>query len=176
MDKIIKFDGLDNEFTLLNHSKEFVIEETKEDVLKWYKENCEPDEYDEKDITADYEIRETVVYRGGNDNLIVSSVSRHENGMCELPEIENTIDFVRNVLVDKMRDNKKLIISINQVEGTTLDYDLIFDENLYDELLDSFEEGIAVKVREYVCSSNSENKDIRFYKYRKITNGVMERL
>lgn len=109
------------------------------------------------------------VYKNDEHNNII--IYSYDKG-CSVDSVSGGIrDKAYDYLINELNTNNNVLIDWSQVEGTTSDYNIYYDVD-YKESLDKIKNNT---IREYLYSLIKQN-NAPYYKYRKIKNGVMDKL
>ncbi len=170
---------IDNQFYLLLESNGTMLLENQEDVCAYLQENYSEEEVraieENGGLAAQYENEKYVVYKGGNDTIIVFSVCCYDQEGETLPDIENLMSFVEGCLSKTLQANTKLIVYVSQTFGTALDYVLILDDVLYEQLLKVNALHIVGTIRDYISNSKTDENG-HCWKHAKIIDGEYSKI
>jgi hypothetical protein len=109
------------------------------------------------------------VYKNDEHNNII--IYSYDKG-CSVDSVSGAIrDKAYLYLIYELNTNNNILVDWRQVEGTTSDYDIYYDIN-YDEVLKQITDKTIDKYLETLIKENNAPS----YKYRKIKNGVMDKL
>lgn len=140
--------GVDDKFRLLFAADGIRRTDTAEEMYdRCAYEDESIDEYCdmyEKEVCAAYKSNNgnIMVFRGFGDPMV-------RNG--EPPTIDSMIDFVVDFdpLADELNEDNKLIIYVTELNGSGTHYDRIYDNRLYNKLLNMDGIGIIYEVMSY---------------------------
>jgi hypothetical protein len=123
----------------------------------------------------DYELelfnsrRQFAVYKNDEHNNII--IYSYDKG-CSVDSVSGAIrDKAYDHLINVLNTENNILVDWSQVEGTTSDYSLYYDID-YDEVLKQTTDKTIDKYLESLIKENNAPH----YKYRKILNGVMDKL
>lgn len=174
MDKELKLSNIKKELTLLFESRGTMMTMTKDEVRKWLVEDNGEEEIRELEenggLSASYEKMRNAVYKCDNNNILILSSYCFDQEGETLPDLDDMIPFVDECLAKDLQENKKMIIYVSELSGTTLDYVLIFDDSFYDKVSKINFSNIVGEVIEYINNSKTDEKG-HHWKYAKIING-----
>lgn len=168
MKKEFKISGVDDKFRLLVGAEGTVRTMSVRQMRKMCirngdnPNNCH-DVY-EKEVYAAYKGNRGnfIVFRGFGDPMVCDGVP---------PTVDSMIEFVADFdpLADELNEDNKMIVYVTELNGSGTHYDRIYDNKLYNRLLNLDGLGIVSRVSEYV--RNASNRAGQAYDMAIIKNG-----
>lgn len=184
LDRRIRINGIDSDYRLVFYSNGINRFQTAEEAIEQLLQSVSADNVEEiEEIKSmdydDFEQISYAVYKGDDGNILIFEGYSFEDEISDeraIPKISNMIEFVIECLEKPLKENNHLIIYVSQTYGTTLDYDLVFDEVLYKQINETdIYSMIPGEVLSYICNAKEKSKD-SCYKYGVIKNGKYSRL
>lgn len=118
-----------------------------------------------------FSLNSYAVFKGNDGNIVIyhSSCEDSDGPEC-LSDTDSLIEYAIENLTDEVKSSHSLILVVYQLCGTTVDYTLIYDDDLYDRVSKT-DNGLEILSAVYSYIDSAEDEKARCCKHVKIVDG-----